>query len=170
MASNNFFLNNDPLLYQNPFSRGSENAEALQRQLNESMIQYKLLQQQAQSSQPLQQGRDYVDELDKLMKRIDGNTVNILKDNEEYQKLNNDLTSLIQAELMSSVKWKLNNNQTVIKNIERQTEIINEATKTIEEEKTKNLNELNDYVKNYSDITFDEYKKIKNKQKKENHN
>jgi hypothetical protein len=30
------------------------------------------------------------------------------------------------------------------------------------DENSRNLMELNDYIKNYSDLTFDEYKRLKN--------
>ena len=41
-------------------------------------------------------------------------------------------------------------------------EMIDEAKHAIDDEQRRNINELNDYVKNYSNITFDEYKRIKN--------
>jgi hypothetical protein len=41
-------------------------------------------------------------------------------------------------------------------------EIINTAKKEKNDENNRNLMELNDYIKNYSDLTFDEYKRLKN--------
>ena len=40
-------------------------------------------------------------------------------------------------------------------------DIINNMYKSKSEEEKKNLSELNDYIKNYSDLTFNEYKKLK---------
>ena len=37
------------------------------------------------------------------------------------------------------------------------------AKKEKNDENNKNLMELNDYIKNYSDLTFNEYKQLKNK-------
>ena len=45
-------------------------------------------------------------------------------------------------------------------------EIIKSAKDAVDTEQRKNLNEINDYVKNYSNITFDEYRRIKNGENK----
>lgn len=156
MASNNFFLNNDPLLYHSNYGKQYDD-----NTMNDIINQFKLMQQQQQTQQNYQQ-YDHLGELDRLMKTVNPNAIALLSENEEYQKLNRDLTTLIQNELMSSIRWKINGNQEAIKNIQRQTEIINSTNKTLEDEQRQNLNELNDYVKNYSNITFEEYKKIKN--------
>lgn len=154
MANNNFFLNNDPLLYQSNYRSIDDNPiNAIANQYN------KLIQQQ---SQPTYQQYDYVGELDRLIKNVNPNAIAELSTNEEYQRLNGELGALIQNELMASIKWKINDNPDAIRNIKRQTELINGSTKKLEEEQRQNLNDLNDYVKNYSNITFDEYKKIKN--------
>ena len=158
MASNNFFLNNDPLLFH------SNNRQFDDSSYNDIVNQFKLMQQQ-QQPQVIHNQYDYLGELDRLIKTVNPNAIALLNDNEEYNRLSSDLTTLIQSELMSSIKWKINDNQEAIKNIQRQTEIINSASKKLEEEQRQNLNELNDYVKNYSNITFEEYKKIKNETK-----
>ena len=41
--------------------------------------------------------------------------------------------------------------------------MINIAKKEKNDENNRNLMELNDYIKNFSDLTFDEYKQLKNK-------
>lgn len=166
---NNFFLNQDPLLYNNTYSSPFENNandQQLKQQLNDALIQYQALQQKQNMSQG--PTKDYLGELDILLKNLNESTVEFLNSDEEYKKLNADLQSLIQQEIMNSVKWKINNNATAIKNIQRQNEIIAQVNKTVEAEERKNLSELNDYVKNYSNITFDEYKRIKNNNSDEN--
>ena len=64
-------------------------------------------------------------------------------------------------------------NPTIVNNIKRQIELINNAKDNRDAVNRQNLNELNDYMKNYSHLTFDEYKKVKEgkplpKQKKTN--
>lgn len=159
MASNNFYLSNDPLLFSN-------RNEDTSRQLNDMMQQYYMMQQQKQQQQ--QQYRDYVGELDAAMKSSSVLCQDSLNNNNEYKKLSSDLQALIQYELISTIKTKINCNQNAIRNIERQIELIKETNDNIETEQKQNLIELNDYVKNYSNITFDEYKK-KKKQKTVNH-
>lgn len=153
--ANNFFLNQDPLLF---------NAnEDYKKSYNELLNQYKMYQQQQSQMQAPQNTKDYIGDLDRLIKSLGDGTVETLSNNEEYVNLKNELMNMVQDELMLNIKWRLNNNQSAIRNIERQTDIINGVTKKVEEEQRKNLNELNDYVKNYSNMTFDEYKKMKNK-------
>ena len=67
---------------------------------------------------------------------------------------------------MSSIKWHINSNPTASKNIEQQIVIIKATKDSVDAEQRKNLNEINDYVKNYSNITFDEYRRIKNGENK----
>lgn len=158
---NNFFLNQDPLLFKNTYSSPYQvdpEPQQIRQQLNDALIQYQNLQQQA--AQP--QIKDYLGELDTSLKNLSDSAVEYLNSDDEYKKLNIELQAMIQQEIMRSVKWKINNNASAIKNIQRQSEIIEQANKKIEAEERKNLSELNDYVKNYSNITFDEYKKIKN--------
>lgn len=161
--NNNFYLNQDPLLFQNAYSKPVQSEAEMRQQLNDALIQYRSLQQQ-----PVQPTvKDYIGELDASLKNLNESAVEFLNSDEEYQKLNNELQLLIQQEIMNSVKWKINANSSVVKNIQRQNEIIEGANKKIEAEERKNLSELNDYVKNYSNITFEEYKKIKNGNKDE---
>ena len=65
---------------------------------------------------------------------------------------------------MSLVKIKLNNIPNATENIKKQLEIIDNAEKQIKKLEKQNMAELNDYMQNYSNLTFDEYKKLKNKE------
>ena len=62
---------------------------------------------------------------------------------------------------MKSVKSKLNTNPEVISKVSRAKEIIQEMKTIQESEDRKSLSELNDYITNYSDMTFNEYKQFK---------
>lgn len=157
---NNFFVNQDPLLFRNTYSSpyDTDTESEMRQQLDDALIQYRNAQQRPMP----QNAKDYLGELDILLKNLNGSTVEFLNSNEEYQRLNAELQGMIQQEIMSSVKWRLNNNSSAIKNIQHQREIIENANKMVQAEERKSLSELNDYVKNYSNITFDEYKRIKN--------
>ena len=69
---------------------------------------------------------------------------------------------------MTSIKWRLNSNPSVVRIVQRQKELIDETNREIAEEEKRNMNELNDYMKNYSDMTFNEYKQVKQKARKNN--
>ena len=106
--------------------------------------------------------RDYIGELDGINKKMGDVGVSELMSNPEYVKLSKELQEIIQNEILMSIKWRINMNPTAVKNIERQMDIIKETNNNLENEQRRNILELNDYVKNYSNITFDEYKRLKN--------
>ena len=156
---NNIFLShNDPLL------SNSNGYKMFEQQVNPQI----LYQQMYANSQ-----KDWISELDEVSKNIDVDVANELANNKEYIELSNNLPASIQSELMSIVKGNLNMNPTIVNNIKRQIDLINNAKDNRDAVNRQNLNELNDYMKNYSHLTFDEYKKVKEgkplpKQKKTN--
>ena len=79
----------------------------------------------------------------------------------EYLHLNEDLQRMMQEEMIRSVKWKINSNPTAVTKMERLKELIISAKKNKEDEDKKVMSDINDYIKNYSDLTFDEYKQLK---------
>ena len=62
---------------------------------------------------------------------------------------------------MELVKNQLNSNPEIVKNIDRQIQIIRSIENKVVEVERRNMAELNDYLKKYSDMTFDDYKKLK---------
>ena len=142
-----------------------QNEAEMKRQLDNMMTQYHALQQQQQTPPPqLQQTqiqKDYLGELDMYLKDLDSDTASILSNNVEFVQLNAYVQQLIQEEIMKAVKWQINSNQDAVQKIERLKSIISETNKERENEDKKNLSELNDYIKNYSDLTFNEYKQLK---------
>lgn len=152
---NNFvFGSTDPLLYNQIVPRGNQQDD-LRRQLDTMMVQY-----QSQLNEQPQQ-RDYLGELDNLIKSLNEETSAMVSSNSEFIQLNGYIQQLIQDEIMRTVKWKINSNQDAVTKIERLKTIINDVNKEKENEDKRNLSELNDYIKNYSDLTFNEYKQLK---------
>ena len=156
--------NSDPLLYQTPsFTLFQENQNSNPQQINDAYAQlYKqqLIQEIQQRQQPTAQ--DWIGDLDKRMKELDPSIVEILSQDQEFSQLTNQLQSMVQAEIMTLVKTKLNTIPNAVDNVKRQMEIIKIADNKVKEVERKNINELNDYMKNYSHLTFDEYRKLKN--------
>ena len=105
------------------------------------------------------------------MKTITSTSSDSLSANEEYNDLRASLSEMIQYELMQTIRWKINSNANAVKNIERQLELIRESNRASDDEQRRNLTEINDYIKNYSNMTFDEYRRMKesgDNQKKKN--
>lgn len=137
---NNFFVNQDPLLNQPPTSQFNP-----------------LLYQQVQMNV-----KDNIGELDKMLKEISPTVLKKISENVEFTRLNNEFQSCLQQELLSLVRNKMNTDPYIIDNIKQQMKIIEDAKLNVETEKEQSLNEMNDYMKNYSHLTFDDYKKMKN--------
>lgn len=157
---------NDPLLYNDssPRPQTPNNLSDLYAQL---YTQQKVVENQQQCI------RDYLGELDSYTKELDSNTMEVLCSDGRFNELNAKLQFYIQSELMSLVKYKLNTNPQVVENIKCQLDLIKSAQNNVKEKERQNISEINDYMKNYSNMTFDEYKKMKfgnNKQTKKTKN
>lgn len=168
---NNFVFSqgSDPLLYTSPLSIQMPQSDMEMRQrLDNAMAQYQEMQRQfmerqaqiPQQPQP-QQVKDRLGELDEIIKELDGGVIEKLNQNVEYIQLNNDIQSIIQAEIMSSVRWKINENPNAISKIDKLKDVIKDVKKEVALEEKKSMLEINDYLKNFSDMTFDDYKRLK---------
>jgi hypothetical protein len=138
----------------------------MKRQLDEAILQYQAITQTPppqQSPQNIQinQTVDYLGDIDRMVSELDKDVALKLSSDSEYIKIQEDLQKMIQEEMLKSIRWKINSNQVAISKMERLKEIIVSAKKAKTEEDRKIMSDLNDYVKNYSDLTFEEYKQLK---------
>jgi hypothetical protein len=141
---NNFFLNQpDPLLHNGMYEN-----------IPNSII-YQQMQQQ-------QQFKDIMGELDDALKSLSPSMVERLSQDQKFSTLNTEFQTIVQQELLSLVRNKLNVNPKIQNNIKEQLNIIDETKRNIEKEKEASINEMNDYMNNYAHLTFDEYRRMKN--------
>ena len=141
---NNFFLNQpDPLLHNGGMYENIPNPILLQQ-----------MQQQ--------QYKDIVGELDEALKALSPSMLERLSQNDKFTSLNTDFQNIVQQELLSLVRNKLNVNPKIQNNIREQLDIIENTKRNIEKEKESSINEMNDYMNNYAHLTFDEYRRMKN--------
>jgi hypothetical protein len=133
----------------------------MKRQLDATIAQYQSLQQLPPIQPQKNTQVDYLGELDNLTKNVDSDIAETLSLNVDYLRLNNELQNMIQEEMLKNVKWSINNNPEAINKMTSIRDIILSTKKEKSEENNRNMMELNDYIKNYSDLTFDEYKKLK---------
>lgn len=165
---NNFVFSGDPLLYNQTIpnativSDTSYQKPDYKTQLDMLNNQYRALQQSMENQQA---PKDLLGEIDGLVKSLDSTSLAELSGNNEFVELNNSIQSSIQEEIMKSVKWKINSNPEMISKMSRLKEIVQSTCKARADEEKKSLSELNDYIKNYSDMTFNEYKRLKNEVK-----
>lgn len=161
---NNFVFSQDPILYNPTIPQTTPQNEAdIKRQLDSIMVQYQALQQKQNQQPPQEKMQDYLGELDDIIKNTDPEILEALSEDAEFVQLNNSIQQDIQAAIMKEVKWKINSNQESVKTINRIKEIITAFKQEKDNEDKRNMSELTDYIKNYSDMTFNEYKRLKNK-------
>jgi hypothetical protein len=158
---NNFVFSQDPLLYTSLMARQNPQNEAeIRQQLNDALIQYQTLNQPPQQPQ-IQNDKDYLGEIDKMLGELDEDVALTLSADAEYLKLQEDLQKMIQEEMLKSIRWKINSNPKAIDKMDRIKELIAVAKKNKTDEDRRIMADINDYVKNYSDLTFEEYKQLK---------
>ena len=158
---NNFVFSQDPLLYTALTNRQAPQAEYdMKRQLDEAVAQYQALSQNTPNQQK-QQPKDYLGEIDDMVRGLDEEVALSLSADMEYLKINEDLQKMIQEEMMRNVKWKINANPDAVNKMSRLKELIVAAKKAKTDEDRKVMADINDYIKNYSDLTFEEYKQLK---------
>jgi hypothetical protein len=158
---NNFVFSQDPLLYTSLMARQNPQNEAeIRQQLNDALIQYQALNQPPQQPQ-IQNDKDYLGEIDKMLGELDEDVALTLSADAEYLKLQDDLQKMIQEEMLKSIRWKINSNPKAINKMDRIKELIAVAKKNKTDEDRRIMADINDYVKNYSDLTFEEYKQLK---------
>lgn len=160
---NNFVFSQDPLLYTSLMARQNPQNEAeLRQQLNEALIQYQSMNQPPQPQQTqMSSEKDYLGEIDRMVSELDEDVILSLTADAEYLKLQDDLQKMIQEEMLKSIRWKINSNPKAINKMERLKELIVIAKKHKSDEDRRVMADINDYVKNYSDLTFEEYKQLK---------
>lgn len=158
---NNFVFSQDPLLYTTLMSKQNPQSEYdARRQLDEAMAQYQAMTQQ-QPIQPKVPTKDYLAEIDNMVKELDEDVIQVLTSDPEYVHINDELQKMIQEEMMRNIKWKINTNPDAITKMDKLKEIISNAKKTKADEDKKVMADINEYIRNYSDLTFEEYKQLK---------
>ena len=158
---NNFVFSQDPLLYASLTNRQNPQVEYdMKRQLDEAMAQYQAMSQQTTIQQKPQQ-KDYLGEIDDIIRGLDEDTATMLNADVEYIKINDELQRMMQEEMMRSIKWKINSNPDAVYKMERMKELIQNVKKVKDDENRKVMADINDYITNFSDLTFEEYKQLK---------
>lgn len=105
-------------------------------------------------SQFINSQTDTVEKLTKELQSLSANEMNELATYQPYIEANNQLNNLVQLELINLIKRQLNSNPDVINKVI-------ESIKSFKKEKNKEIEDFQEYIKNYSDITYKEFKELK---------
>lgn len=157
---NNFVFGADPLLYSNTMPRNQEFVpdQDIKRQLDNVMQHYQQLQQTKQVEPPQ---KDWLGDFDNALKSLDEDVEIALSNDPEFAQLNMIVQQDIQNEIMQSIKWKLNSKPDTIHRVKRMMDIIEHYNHEKHNEGKRQMAEISDYLQNYSDMTFNEYKQMK---------
>ena len=105
-------------------------------------------------SQLINSTTDTVEKLTKELQSLSINEMTELAQYQPYVEANNQLNNLVQIELINLIKRQLNANPDVLNNVI-------ESIKSFKKEKNKEIEDFQEYIKNYSDITYKEFKELK---------
>lgn len=105
-------------------------------------------------SQFLNATTDYYALLQKEIESLNEIERNEITSYTPYIEANNQLNNLVQLELINLIKRQLNSNPDVLNKVI-------ESIKSFKKEKNKEIEDFQDYIKNYSDITYKEFKELK---------
>jgi hypothetical protein len=111
--------------------------------------------------------RDWLGELDQELKGLDETTAETLNNDLEFTELNSKLQGMVQREIMNVVKTKINADSEASQLIRKQIDRVRDVAQKVRNEEKQSMNELNDYLKNYSHLSFNEYKRIKDGDKQD---
>ena len=109
-------------------------------------------------SQFLNATTDYYALLQREMEALTPAELSELNSYSPYIQANKQLSDFLQLELINLVRRQLNSKPEIIKNVI-------ESIKSYKNEKQQELSDFNDYIKNFSDLTYNEYKKLKDETK-----
>lgn len=116
-----------------------------------------MFQQYQQFMQQHQQVDTYA-QLEKELQSMSDADVAGLSSFKPYNEANNALAILVQGELLKLVRSEINKKPEVINNVIS-------AIKEFKSIKQKEQDDFQDYIKNFSDLTYKEYKELKNEKR-----
>lgn len=101
-----------------------------------------------------QQSTDYYSNLEKELQSLSDTDIQELSVFRPYIEANNALSVFIQAALVNLVRKEINGQPEVIQKVI-------DSIKLFKDNKNKERLDFEDYIKNYSDLTYKEYKQLK---------
>lgn len=121
------------------------------------------LSQKSPNSAPALPETDIFRELDEMLQRASPEVLRAVAQSEQYAALSAEIQTIVQQEIISLIKPRLIANRALTESVRQQIEFIKSAEDEARQEERRSLSEINDYMKNYSHLTFNEYKSIKEK-------
>lgn len=157
MSNNVFIGGSDPLLGQTTYP-GEQDIEAYERQLQNTLQQIKQQKQIINAPTRQQQSQSPVwDEIDKFVDEMSDAEVAILNNNLEYKDAQNKVATIISRENMKLLRPMVEGSKDGKDALDNLLIIAKKVKKSISEEANKNAALMNEYITNYSHLTWQEF-------------
>lgn len=156
--ANNVFIGgtNDPLLSQSPFTADQE-IEAYEKQLQNTLQQIKMQKQRIVNPTQQQSQSPVWDEIDKLVNEMSDVEVEMLNNNLEYQEAQNKVAAVISRENMRLLRPIVEGSSDGKNALDNLLVIAKKVKKSASEEANKNAVLMNEYITQYSHLTWQEF-------------
>lgn len=163
MQTNVFLGNADPLLgassVNTPLDYDRQIAE-LQQMQNRLEAQR---QQQINNAVNNQPQSPIWDEIEKLTDEFTDREFNIVNKDEEFQQSQQKIMSILQREYMRMMRPVVEHTKDGKEALENHLALVKKLKKKVTKEADKNMELFNEYTQHYSDMTYSEFLKMKNK-------
>lgn len=163
---NNIFLGSDPLLGSSTYQAPNFDERIAQlKQMQDDLEKQKQMMShpqnvQAQSKSPVW------DEIDKVTSDLSDRDFSYISENEEFQKSNNAIMAILHREYMRVMRPIVEGTKDGKEALENHLQLVKKLKKESERESSRNMDLFNEYTENYSDMTFDDFMKMKREKSK----
>lgn len=137
------------------------NSEEISTKIEDLYRRRKAMEEQA--NHPVAQQRQQSNIFNELENEFEGLTdeqkMSIYSD-EDYQKAELEFSQLMQAEIIAFIRPRLLNNDRAVRLLNDQKDTVRLLKRKFAADSQKRLDEFKEYTEKYSDLTFEEYKKV----------
>ena len=171
--SNNIFIGGaDPLLSTGPqYNLDTQMQELSRMKALLSQKEQNLVQMKAQMGQNNEQHTSNTpvwDEIDKIIQELSDAEYEFLMNNQEFVDSSNNIAAILQAAYMEMMRPVVERSQKGKDALESHLTLVKRLKKAASAETNKQMADFREYMEKYSDMTYAEYKKMKNGNLKSN--
>jgi len=165
---NNIFISNDPTLgsrsYDTPVSMGE--FDRMEQQLAEKLAllqqtKQQVIQQQQQTLQPQQSRTPLWDEIDSIISGLSDKEYDYVMNDPDFIDGQNQVMAILQRVYMDAMRPLVEGTKEGKEALEAHLAITKRVRKQASKEVDERLSDFEEYTRNYSDMTYAEYLKMK---------
>lgn len=147
---------NDPLLANRSSLEQLERQNTMYEQKLQELQKMSVHTSQTRTSTPVW------DEIDKIVSSLNEQEKSVLENNREYYDNSVAIQQMVNAEILSLVKWRIETSTEGKRILEQQLAFVKRTAKSAKEETAKRDALFREYITEYSSMTWQEFIDIKN--------